>query len=241
MSGPDVVDDTGRPSKPKAPSRDRTRAERMQATLEEMIVDGRLSPGEKLDELNLARRFEVSRTPVREAIRSLVATGLVEVDGRRGARVAKMSIPKLLEIFDHMAVLEGLCASYAARRASAGDLAQLKTLQEGISLAYEEKQPEQFYKLNTDFHDTIYAAARAPYLQSETIKLRRRLAPFRMQVTYQPGRMHATLAEHARIVSAIEAMDAAEAARAATDHVRLLGDDLTDFIAMMPPNLIDQN
>jgi DNA-binding GntR family transcriptional regulator len=142
-------------------------------------------------------------------------------------------------MFDHMAALEGLCASYAARRASGEDLARLNDLQAKLVGAFEEKQPEKFYKLNTEFHDTIYAAARASYLQAETVKLRRRLAPFRMQVTYQPGRMHATLEEHQRIVSAIEAMDAAEAARAATDHVRLLGDDLTDFIAMMPPNLVE--
>lgn len=234
----DLLNDDSQLKPPTAP-RDQTRAEQLRAELEEMIVDGTLAPGERLDELSLANRFAVSRTPVREAIRALLAIGLVEVHGRQGTRVATMSIPKLIEMFDHMAALEGLCASYAARRASPDDLVKLNDLQAQLSETLGEKQPEKFYKLNTRFHDALYAAARAPYLQAETVKLRRRIAPFRMQVTYQPGRMHATIEEHQRIVSAIEAMDAAEAAEAATDHVRLLGDDLTDFIAMMPPNLVE--
>lgn len=211
-----------------------TRADELRETLEQMIVEGKLSPGERLDEMELARRFGVSRTPVREAIKSLVATGLAEVRGRQGVSVTSLTIPALIEMFDVMAALEGLCARFAARRASLAEKAEMRRVHAELEQCYERRDPEEFYRVNAQFHDVLYRAAHTHFIADQTIQLRRRLAPYRLRVTYQPGRMFGTLKEHRTIIEAIEAGDSVAAQAAAITHVQLLGDQLADFIAALP-------
>ena len=93
-----------------------TRAEELRLQLADDIVRGALAPGAALDETTLARRFDVSRTPVREAIRLLVASGLVEVRAHRAAVVARPTPEQLAGMFEVMAELEALCAGFAAER-----------------------------------------------------------------------------------------------------------------------------
>ncbi len=94
----------------------KTRAEELRLQLADEIVRGALVPGAALDEITLADRFHVSRTPVREAIRSLAASGLVEVRAHRAAVVARPSANQLADMFEAMAELEALCAGFAAER-----------------------------------------------------------------------------------------------------------------------------
>ena len=188
------------------PQRAVTRADTLRAELEALIVDGRLRPGARLDENELANRFGVSRTPVREAIKVLVAIGLAEMRGRQGASVAMPSISTLLEMFEMMAMLEGMCAGFAARRSTAAERARLRELHAELVEACEAGEPERFYQINARFHDTIYGASHTAFVSEQTWQLRRRLAPYRLQVTYQPERMSGTLSEHMRIIEAIEAV-----------------------------------
>ena len=222
----------------KPSGRQPTRAEELRRDLEELIVAGELKPGDRLDETEIAKRFNVSRTPVREAMKALVATGLVEVRGRQGTMVSTLSIPMLIEMFDLMAALEGLCARLAARRASRQEKDAMVAIQARLETAFAEDAPEAFYKINEEFHDLIYQAAHTHFLADQTIALRLRLSPYRRQVTYQPGKMRATLTEHQEIIDAIEAGDSDRAMIAASEHVRLLGDHLSDFIATIPPHLL---
>lgn len=222
-----------------APIRERTtRADALCETLEAMIVDGRLAPGDRLDETELAQRFDVSRTPVREAIRALVAIGLVDVGGRQGAVVAQVSISMLIEMFELMAVLEGMCAQLAARRATDAERAKMHATHKELEDAFETRDPDSFYRVNIDFHDQLYDAAHTQFLAGQTLRLRRRLSPYRMRVTFQPGRMRASLDEHAAILSAIDDGDGDRAMEAARSHVRLLGDQLEDFIAALPDSVM---
>ncbi len=214
-----------------------TRAEALCALLEEMIVDGSLAPGERLDETELAQRFGVSRTPVREAIRVLVAIGLVEAGGRQGAVVARVSVAMLIEMFELMAVLEGMCAELAARRATPEERAAMHETHKTLEASCAARDPDAFYRVNTRFHDQLYAAAHTQFLADQTLRLRRRLAPYRMRVTYQPGRMRDSLVEHAAILAALDEGDGAAAMQAARDHLRLLGDQLTDLIASLPSTM----
>src|SRR4029453_2541526 len=92
------------------------RAEALRDEIEQDIVTGRLKPGERLDEQSLAARFAVSRTPIREALMQLASTGLVSLQPRRGAFVASLSFKDVIERFEVMAALEGMCGSLAARR-----------------------------------------------------------------------------------------------------------------------------
>lgn len=219
------------------PPRQATRSDELRDHLEEMILDGRLAPGERLDEMELSRRFGLSRTPVREAIKSLLAIGLIETRGRQGTHVALLSIPAIIEMFDVMASLEGLCAKLAARRATPAERAAMRDVHEELIKACEGGDPVMFYKINQQFHDLLYSAAHTHFIAEQAIQLRRRIGAYRLRATYQPGRMLGTLTEHVRIMDAIDAGDPDAAQKAASDHVQLLGDQLTDFISSLPPRM----
>lgn len=211
-----------------------TRAKALCDTVEAMIVDGRLSPGERLDETELAQQFGVSRTPVREAIRALIAIGLVENGGRQGAVVTRVSVAMLIEMFDLMAVLEGMCAEMAARRATKDERTAMHATHKRLTEAFDAGDHDAFYRINIEFHDQLYAAAHTQFLAGQALWLRRRLAPYRMRVTYQSGRMRDSIVEHQEILSAIDAGDSAAAKAAAYAHLQLLGNQLTDLIAALP-------
>ena len=92
------------------------RAEALRDEIEQDIVTGHFQPGERLDEQSLADRFGVSRTPIREALMQLASTGMVELHSRRGAFVASLGLKEIIERFEAMAALEGMCGALAARR-----------------------------------------------------------------------------------------------------------------------------
>src|SRR6478672_10293885 len=92
------------------------RAEALRDEIEQDIVTGRLQPGERLDEQSLADRFGVSRTPIREALMQLASAGMVQLHSRRGAFVASLGLKEIIERFEAMAALEGMCGALAARR-----------------------------------------------------------------------------------------------------------------------------
>lgn len=214
-----------------------TRAEVLLAEIEAMIIDGSLMPGERLDETIIANQFGVSRTPVREAIRVLTAIGLVQNTGRQGAEVAQISVSMLIEMFEHMAVLEGMCAQLAARRATTDERSSMFAMHSLLEKAFDIGDHKEFYNINLKFHDHLYEASHTQYLAGETLRLRRRLSPYRMRVTYQPGRMRATLGEHLEILNAVDNGDSEGAMMAARSHMRLLGNQLEDFIASLPDTL----
>lgn len=210
----------------------RTLTETLRRELEEAIVNGALQPGARLEENDIARRYGVSRTPVREAFRLLGADGLVELKSRQGVVVRKISIGTLLEMFQVMAELEGLCARLAARRIAAAQLRELEAIHERLAGAGREEDVERFYAVNQEFHELIYDAARNGFLAEQVRQLRNRVAPFRRRVTYKPHRLDKTLVEHEAVLAAIRAHDADRAHRVMRDHVNLLGDDLADFVAV---------
>ena len=214
-----------------------TRAEVLLAKIEAMIIEGILEPGERLDETVLAKQFGVSRTPVREAIRVLTAIGLVQNTGRQGAEVAHISIAALIEMFELMAVLEGMCAQLAARRATDDERSSMFATHKMLEEALDRGDHKDFYSVNLKFHDQLYQASHTQYLSGETLRLRRRLSPYRMRVTYQPGRMRSTIGEHLEILTAVEKGDSESAMEAARSHMRLLGNQLEDFIASLPGTL----
>lgn len=178
---------------------------------------------------------------MREAVKALVATGLLEVRPRQGLIVATISIPVLLEMFQMMAALEGLCAKLAARRATAGERAGLRAIHARLAEALAEGDPARFYEINTEFHELLYDAAHTQFIAAQTRAIRRRVAAYRRHVTYQPGRMSTTIGEHERILEAIERADAEGAFKAASEHVNLLGDDMADFIAALPMAMFEDS
>ena len=208
-----------------------TRTEILVSEIEKLIVNGSMVPGQRLDEMVLAKKYGVSRTPVREAIRALIAIGLVQNTGKQGSQVAKLSISMLIEMFELMAVLEGMCAQLAARRATKNQLFEMQKTHELLEKTFEKGTHKEFYNVNLQFHDQLYNASHTQYLAEETLRLRRRLSPYRMRVTFQPGRMSSTLEEHKKILIAINKGESELAKNEAISHLRLIGNDLEDFIA----------
>lgn len=198
--------------------------------LEEEILRGRARPGLRLDERELSERYQVSRTPVREALQRLAASGLAVTRGRQGLQVARMSVADLLDALSVVAELEALASVQAARRVTAAQLEALHAAHAECVAAAERGDTDGFYDANIAFHDAIAASSRNRVLQDELRRLSLRTAPYRRAITFQPGRMRSSLAEHAAVLGAIASGDAPEAGVQMRRHVALLSEGIGDFL-----------
>jgi DNA-binding GntR family transcriptional regulator len=199
-----------------------TRAEELRLQLADEIVRGALAPGAALDETDLARRFSVSRTPVREALRQLVASGLVDAQAHRGAVVARPSVERLTGMFEAMAELEALCAGLAAERMSPTERQRLEAIHEELRLLSHAGNPDRFHAINERFHNAIYAGSQNDYIAEITLATRVRVQPFRRAQFRNLGRLAKSQAEHDRVVVAILRGDKTGAAAAMRAHIELV-------------------
>ncbi len=208
-----------------------SRAEDLRRQLEKLITSAELRPGSRLDEQEIAQRYQVSRTPVREALRLLAAQHLVTLRGRQGAVVRQIDTHALIEMFVVMAELEGLCARLACRRMTPETLTHIQGIHDRLRQTSEAGDIDLFFEVNREFHEAIYDASCNGFLAEQTRILRNRVAAYRRRMSLMPGRVHQTLAQHQAIIDAIRTQDAELAYKAMRDHVNLAGDDLMDFIA----------
>lgn len=214
------------------PKRATTRAEEIRQLLAEEIVRGRMPPGLPLDETEIARTFGVSRTPVREAIRQLEATGLAEARPRRGAVVAVVTKERLGEMFLVMLELEALCAREAGRAMTPAERAALKALHaEGGPIA-QAGDLDAYYRHNLAFHDAICAGSHNSYLTETTLAVRKRLAPFRRAQFSGPNRLALSHFEHGQVVAAIVAGDDEGAAKAMRAHIAVVREAYETLVPM---------
>lgn len=197
-------------------------ADKLAEALAEAIFSGEFEPGVRLDEQQLAQRFSVSRTPVREALRLLATSGLLEIRPRRGAFVTQVSPAELEELFVAMGELEATCARLAALSMAPTERRRLEALHERMGHLAQVGDATAFAEANQIFHTMIYAGARNAVLEEMTAALRRRLAPFRHAQFYLEGRPARSHAEHQVVVSAILHGDAAAAHAAMLRHVTLV-------------------
>jgi len=199
-----------------------TRAEELRLQLADEIVRGALAPGAALDETEIAKRFNVSRTPVREALRQLATSGLVEARAHRGAVVARPSAERLTGMFEAMAELEGICAGLAAQRMTPGERQRLEAVHEELRNLSHAGNPERFHEVNERFHNAIYAGAHNAYIAEITLATRVRVQPFRRAQFRNLGRLAKSHVEHDRVVVAILRGDKLGAANAMRAHIELV-------------------
>jgi len=197
----------------------RTLADELRLQLADDIVRGALTPGATLDETELARRFAVSRTPVREAIRALAASGLIQLRAHRAAVVARPGAEQLEGMFEVMANLEALCAGLAAERMSSGERAALEAIHEELRVMIQSGDPQRYHEVNEAFHNAIYNGAHNTYLAEITLTTRARVQPFRRAQFRNLGRLAKSHAEHDRVVEAILRGERAVAASAMHAHI----------------------
>ena len=206
---------------------------RLRDILEEEIAEGRLRPGERLEEVELARRYGVSRTPIREALKQLAAIGLVTAQPRRGTVVARLTPAELVEMFDVMAELEGMAGRLAARRWNEEDGASLRALHAACGTAAEAGDADAYYYRNERFHEAIYRASHNGFLHRECSALHRRLRPYRRLQLRVGNRIGDSYREHAAVMDALLRRDAAAAQALLHDHVAVQGDRFADLIASL--------
>lgn len=203
----------------------KTLAEELRLQLADEIVRGVLRPGSPLDETELADRFNVSRTPVREAIRLLSASGLVQVRAHRAAVVAKPNAEQLAGMFEAMAELEALCAGLAAERMTAPERRNLEDIHEQLRALIQHGDPQDYHEVNEAFHASIYAGADNEYLAEMTLSTRARVRPFRRAQFRNLGRLAKSHVEHDRVVMAILRGERASAASAMLAHILTVRDE----------------
>ena len=203
----------------------RTLAEELRLQLADDIVRGALEPGSLLDESDIARRFNVSRTPVREALRQLVASGLVNARAHRSAVVARPTIGQLNSMFEAMAELESLCAGLAAERMAVVQRRELEALHERLRIMSYDGNPQLFHEVNEAFHNAIYAGSQNSYVAEMTLATRVRVQPFRRAQFRNLGRLAKSYAEHDRVVVAIMRGDKVGATNAMRDHIETVREE----------------
>lgn len=206
------------------------RAQALREALEQDIITGKFRPGERLDEQSLAARFEVSRTPIREALMQLASTGLVTL-ARRGAFAASLSFKDVVERFEMMAALEGMCGALAARRITEPMQRELERAHENCVREASGEDVDAYYDANRRFHHVIYEACQNTFLAEQARQLHDRLKPYRRLQLQARSRVAHSLAEHESIVDAIRSGDSERAERQLKNHILIQGERLADFIA----------
>lgn len=220
-------------------AKDRLTTQQIRQVLENAIVDGRFGPGQRLDPESLATEFSCSRTPIREALQALEASGLVRVEPKRGTFVTELGIVDLTERFEVMAELEAMCARLAAARADTDDLDRIRAAQALCEQAAETGDSDAYYHRNTAFHHAVYAASGNRFLEAEAQRLQTMLQPYRRRQLHLRGRMMRSLDEHRRIMARIEAGDAEGACAEMNAHVIIQGDRFHELIASL--RLVEKN
>jgi DNA-binding GntR family transcriptional regulator len=201
-----------------------TQTERLAEGIAESVLSGEFQPGFRLDEHRLAERYGVSRTPVREALRQLASTGLIEVKPRRGATVANVTSAQLETLFAAMAEIEAACARLAAMSMTPIERRRLQNLHETMAAFAPREERDAYAAANIIFHTQIYAGAHNEILSEFAAGLRRRLGPFRRAQFRTEGRIARSHVEHGAVVKAILACDAAAAHAAMFHHMSLVED-----------------
>jgi len=210
-------------------------SERIRETLEAEILSGQLDAGSRIDEAALMERFQVSRTPAREAILQLISAGLVATVPRQGAVVATLSLPEYIAMLEILMELEGLAARLSARRMPLVQRRELEQAHEACRRAAQKDDAEAYGAANRRFHEIIYDGSLNDVLARQLRSMRLRMRHPQRSLFDRPNRIRHSLAEHQTIVAAILAGDEEASYRAMTGHISSGGNVYADAIASMPP------
>jgi DNA-binding GntR family transcriptional regulator len=192
--------------------------------LREMIFDGRLVAGERINEAALCAELGVSRTPLREALKVLGSEGLVNLLPRRGARVATLDAHEIGEVFEVLSGLERTAAELAARRMNAAGLARLRQLQQRIEQHHQARRRHEYFCQNDALHETIVALSSNAVLKETHARLLARVRRARYMATLSEERWDESVREHAEILTALETGNARLAGELMQRHVARTGE-----------------
>jgi DNA-binding GntR family transcriptional regulator len=189
------------------------------AGIREMVISGALRPGDKVPEQALCRRFGVSRTPLREALKVLASEGMLQLLPRRGAIVASVSPDEIDELFPVMAALEALAGELVCKRASDSELARLGTIHDDMMSAYAAGNEATYLQANRSFHETLVAVAGNATLTATYTQILMRTRAFRFVARKSPENWQAAVRDHQSIMEALGSRNAARLSRLLRRHV----------------------
>jgi DNA-binding GntR family transcriptional regulator len=198
--------------------------EQVAERLRTMLVEGRIAPGAKLNERELAAVLRVSRTPLREAIKLLGAEGLVELIPHRGATAVTLGEADVRHTFEVMAGIEALSGELAAQRITGAELAAIEALQAQMRVAFAARDLSAYYRLNGQIHQAINAAARNPVLATLYAQLNARLQALRYRSNLDEAKWVRAAQEHEQMIEALAARDGARMRELLLAHLNLKRD-----------------
>ena len=215
-------------------------SDKIKSEIENAITEGVLLPGDSIDEAELALQYQVSRTPIREALIQLQVQGLLTSLPRGGMIVAKMDLQQLLSLWELLAELEGVTVRLACQRMTPDELASLVTLHGESIAVVKADDVAGWQESNLRFHELIYRATRNPYLRQEVMRMRTRTGYYRRHAFGALGRIKSSFEQHQLIVEAFQRRDAEAASLAMIAHMRPARDakGLTDFIVKLPREVL---
>jgi DNA-binding GntR family transcriptional regulator len=182
-------------------------SDRAMHQLRERILGGEYAPGERLGEVELAEKFGLSRTPVREALRRLAAEGLVDITTNKGARVVEYPPQDLEYIFMIRAHVEGLAARAAAQTASTADIDRLEHVATVLKDHAEAGNLDEVYRLNAEYHATLNGLAGSPVVSNTVGTLIHASVLQRTLHAFDDAAMRRSVSHHLEIVAALRARD----------------------------------
>ena len=187
--------------------------------IRDAIMDGRLEPGLRLKEEQLAQELGISRTPIREALQRLTTEGLVQARPNRGAFVRSYNATELNEMYELRAVLEGYAAGRAATSLTDEDLAELRASCERFEALSVATQVEEVVAENGRFHELIHASAAGELLMEMIRQVLELPLVYRTYVWYSPDQKRASEHAHRELLASLERRDVVQAERLMREHV----------------------
>jgi DNA-binding GntR family transcriptional regulator len=175
--------------------------------LRQMLVEGRIAPGSKLNERELAELLNVSRTPLREAIKMLAAEGLVELLPHRGAVAVSLNEADILNTFEVMAGLEAQSGELAAERITPQELAEIQAMHFEMLAAYTRRDLPTYYAINARIHSAINAAAKNPVLATVYHQVNARLQALRFRSNQDGEKWKRAVKDHEKMIEALAKHD----------------------------------
>jgi DNA-binding GntR family transcriptional regulator len=198
--------------------------------LRNLIVEGVLPPGTKLNERELCETMGISRTPLREAFKVLAVEGLIEISPNRGASVYKMSETEIWETFELMGGLEAVAGELACERITAVEVAEIKALHYAMLACKAHNDLPGYYSRNQAIHNKINEAARNSVLHQTYLSMNRRLQALRFKSNSKPEKWDSAAQDHDEMVKALEARDGKRLSAILRQHLL----DKRDAVMNMP-------
>src|SRR4051812_22219303 len=194
--------------------------EQVAQRLRQMLVESRIAPGAKLNERELAELLQVSRTPLREAIKMLAAEGLVELLPNRGAVAVSLNEADILNTFEVMAGLEAQSGELAAQRITDAELGEIHALHFEMMAAYTRQDLSAYYALNARIHRAISAAAKNPVLAAVYNQVNARLQALRFRSNQDGEKWRRAVKEHEKMIDALARRDSAAMREVLLTHLQ---------------------